>query len=442
MRTLLLALLIGTSCTAQTVPDFGPVDALIADSLDQIGGGATVLVMQNGKVLHRSGYGSFSASAIRLTASGAKWLSGGVIASLLSDGSLTLDDSLAQFFPRLEGAKRAITVRQLFAHTSGLPGSEGTRSAPCLGQQNTTLAACAESILAMDLEAEPGAAFAYGGNSMQVAGRVAEIATGESWVDLFEARIAAPLGLSRTAYTRTTNPRISGGMITSADEYGTYLQMLLNGGVHDGQTILAPEAVDALLADQTQGAPVVYSPFTAYDGYPGLAPASSIRYGIGVWREHVAPDGTLLEASSPGAFGLCPWIDTERQLVGVLLVQDRLPDVVGTYLELKRLVRDIVDSLPVGSVPPSPSAQIQLDAPVPNPVQNQIRIAYTLTQPVTVHLALFDALGRRAALLEQGPRPAGSHQRTVDVRGLAPGMYRVVLLADGIQAVRPLLVTR
>jgi hypothetical protein len=63
-------------------------------------------------------------------------------------------------------------------------------------------------------------------------------------------------------------------------------------------------------------------------------------------------------------------------------------------------------------------------------------VTYTLERPATVRLAVFDALGRRAALVAEGARPAGSHELRVDTGALAPGVYLIRLEADGESAAR------
>ena len=440
MLRALLFCLVTASATAQSAPDFSTVDDLIADSLDQIGGGASVLLMQDGEVIHRKSYGTFTPTTVVQTASGAKWLSGGVIASLISDGTLTLDDSLAMFFPSLTGTKRDITVRQLFSHTSGMSGNESGGQTLCILNRSTTLESCAETILARSLAHPPGTTFDYGANSMQVAGRVAEIATDESWVSLFEERIAHPLGMTHTQYISSTNPWIAGGMRTTADDYGAFLQMVLDGGLANGVQVLSGEAVEAMLADQTNNAPIAYSPIDTYVGYPGL-PLTDAIYGIGVWRERVAPDGTLLDGSSPGAFGLAPWIDTERRVAGVLLVEDRLTDVMGTYLELKRLVREIVDGGAVAS-PTTPARATRLETPFPNPGRERVTVRYALATPGWARLVLTDSRGRRVAVLDSGRRRAGEHRVRADVRRFPSGAYRVVLRTHDGRWAQPLTLAR
>ncbi len=441
MRALLLVALVGFGSSAQG-QDFSAVDALIEDSLSQIGGGAALLVLEDGDVVHRAGYGTFSPDAVRLTASAAKWISGSVIASLLSDGTLTLDDSLAMFFPGLEGDKRRITVRQLFAHTSGIRGSrEAEEAETCISDRSLTLAECADQILAIPLVAEPGTEFRYGGNSMQVAGRVAEIASGETWDALFTTRIARPLRFRRTEYLGDNNPRIAGGMVTTIDEYGALLHMLLDGGIANGQRVLSEDAVAAMLTDQTNGARIVETPFDNYDGYPGLPPSDAIGYGIGVWGERIDTDGTFLEASSQGAFGLSPWIDVERRVAGVLLVQSRLSEVMGTYLEAKRLIRLALNQTPTSTPDTSPSG-LALEGVAPSPLRRWGRVTYTLDQPSEIGLRVVDLRGRTVIVLEDGPKASGEHHARLDASDLAAGRYVLILETGARRVTRPITVVR
>jgi CubicO group peptidase (beta-lactamase class C family) len=274
-------------------------------------------------------------------ASASKWLSGAVIAALVGDGTLSLDETVGARLPAAPADKRAITVRQLYAHTSGLPGSEdgeggGLETTGCLAERATTLAACAAEVLAMPLDAAPGTAFSYGGASMTVAARLAEVATGSAWAALFDARVRAPLDLTATTFGASANPRVSGGAVSTGREYARFLQMLLGDGAYRGRRVLPAAAVAAMEADQTRGARIAYSPHRRYG-------AGDVRYGIGVWRDRVAPDGRALQVSSQGAFGFSPWIDRERGVAAVFVVQDALPRVYGDVAELQRLVREAVD---------------------------------------------------------------------------------------------------
>ncbi len=423
----LIALSVAAFATPALSQRAASIDALMADSLARLGGDAVVIVARwDGRIVHQAGYGAFSPDTPVILASATKWLSGAVIASLVSDGTLALDDTLAQFFPDLEGAKRSISVRQLFAHTSGLPGQSA-----CLSSATTTLQSCAAQTLAADLRAAPGAAFAYGGASMQVGGRVAEIASGQSWADLFAERIAAPLGLTQTTYGDTRNPRIAGGAEASARDYVTFLQMIAARGMHNGRQVLAASAVDAMLADQTGDAQVGYSPYGPFaPRFDALPPVDSIRYGVGVWREQLRAGGELGVSSSPGAFGASPWIDFDAQVVGILLVRNRLSNAMGPYLDLQRLARELA-APPTLNAPTATATGLTIDAPRPHPVRSAVTLRYHVPPSLgpTV-VTLFDAQGRRVATLDR-QRRAGDHAVRFDASSLAPGAYRIVVRSRG-----------
>src|SRR5450759_1536934 len=116
--------------------------------------------------------------------------------SVVDEGRLSLDDHVIKYIPSFSGDKSSITIRQLLSHTSGLPADSGLSSSGCLSDRFTTLATCADKIAAGPLIAAPGTEFNYGGVSMQVAGRVAEIVEARPWEEIFQQRIARPLALT------------------------------------------------------------------------------------------------------------------------------------------------------------------------------------------------------------------------------------------------------
>ncbi|MEM7163983.1 MAG: serine hydrolase [Planctomycetota bacterium] len=255
--------------------------------------------------------GTYDASTVVPIASATKLLSAVAILSLVDDGLLDLDAPVATYLPLWNGARGTMTVRQMFSHTSGLPGGS---QHPVLGDDTLNLAQAVEQIrTTTPLDAAPGTQFAYGGLSMHVAGRVAEVVTGQSWAQLFAARVATPLGLTATDYYGfgfTLNPRIAGGARSSLTDYGKVLRMLARDGWHEGVQVLSSAAIQTMTSDQTNGVPIVSSP----------APAG-VRYGIGVWLNLVAADGTTIRVSSPGAFGFTPWIDLDLRFSGILMIQ-------------------------------------------------------------------------------------------------------------------------
>lgn len=422
MKTLSLALiaLLAAYCSARSQQyDFTAVEKLLQDSLLKLGRGAALVLIEDERIIYAKAFGKYSVDSVVPIASATKWYSGAVIMSLVDEGKLSLDDRLGKFFPGLPGAKAGITVRQLFSHTSGIEGE-----ATCLGNDNTTLEECARQILEMPLQYSPGTMFIYGGSSMQVAGRIAEIVSGMPWDTLFRRRIAEPLGMTSTHYDGlgvTDNPRIPGGAASSGADYARFMTMILNGGTYEGRTVLSSNAVMTMMEDQTAGAPIVYSPYTQYGDIDPDFPQA--RYGIGVWREKIDGEGKLVEAASPGAFGFSPWVDLRRGYAGVLSIHGLMQIAAPTYVRLKQLLRGIipVDS-GVSSVTGTTyenSRSVILRQNYPNPFSSTSTISFYLPSPGHVTLKLYDLLGRETATLMDGEKIAGEHE--VQVHAAMPG---------------------
>lgn len=318
--------------------DFTSLDQTLERIARKHGGCALVLV-KDGKVIYRRGSGRYGPETVIPIASATKWLSGALIMNLADEGKLSLDDRVSKYLPEFTDAKSNITIRQLFAHTSGLPPEAG-----CRNDKRTTLERCVSRMAGLQLRAAPGEQFYYGGVSMHVAGRIAEIASGKSWNELFVERIAAPLGMSKTdffAYGPSDNPRPAGDARSSVDDYARFLQMLLQGGTLDGKRILTEASAVEMHKDQTGGARIAY---TIYERHAALDPSlPRARYGVGMWREKFdEASGQLHEASSQGALGFSPWIDFERKVGGVLSVRASFSQALPDYLAVKDEVRRIV----------------------------------------------------------------------------------------------------
>ena len=327
--------------------DFTALDTLLRQEARKNRGMALVLV-KDGVIIYDKGFSGITSDTVIPIASATKWLSAAVIMALVDEGVLSLDDKASKYLDNYTGNHGEMTVRQMFSHTSGLPGHYSTTGIPgsddILSNRKITLAESADRIAEVELLGDPGTQFYYGGLSIQVAGRIAEVASGKDWLTLFEEKVAHPLGMSETDYNGlgpTNNPRIAGSIQTSAHQYAQFLQMLLADGTYEGKRVLSPNAVNDMLHDQTFGVPIVSSPWQQYEH---LLPVAEVRYGVGCWLEITDKKGNAREASSQGAFGFSPWIDTDRNLAGVLAVKSRLTRVMPVYLEMKEIIRKIIDS--------------------------------------------------------------------------------------------------
>jgi CubicO group peptidase (beta-lactamase class C family) len=335
-----IALVNPTEAKQSQTYDFTRVDSLLQSSLSEIGGtGCALILIQDGKVIYRKAFGNFSTDQVVPIASATKWLSGAVIMALVDEGKISLDDPAAKYLPNFTGDKANITIRQMFSHTSGLPGDTD-----CTRDRSGTLADCVDEIALVPMLAPAGSQFYYGSCSMHTAGRIAEIVTGKTWDEVFRDKIGGPIGMTRTDYEglgRTDNPLIAGGARSSIDDYSRFLHMILSRGVFEGKRILSEASVAEMLKDQTFGVPLVGTPYANYASLDPSLPQT--RYGVGHWLEVVDPaTSAVVEHSSQGAFGCSPWIDYRRNLVGVFLPFSVLNRVMPTYLKLKDTIRSII----------------------------------------------------------------------------------------------------
>ena len=331
--SLLASMLAGCASAAASQSITAAHHGALAQALDSIleraapvVGGISLLVVRGDTVLYDRSIGDIGPRTAIPAASSAKWMGGALLAALADEGRLSFDDSLGKFVDWGSPMARGIRIGRLYSHTSGLP-----RMATCLADRAARLDPCAREIVEGGLVRRPGERFAYGGASMQVAARVAELAGGASWVELFETRIAGPLGLEATRWPGAM-PHVAGGLVTSRDDYARLLRMLLDSGVLDGRRVLSAAAVAAMERDWTRGAlpePPV--------------PVRSAGYGIGMWIVRADSSGRAVELSSPGAYGFTPWIDRERDLLGVLAMRyEGGPEGFQTAAAVRAVVREQV----------------------------------------------------------------------------------------------------
>ncbi len=84
-------------------------------------------------------------------------------------------------------------------------------------------------------------------------------------------------------------------------------------------------------------------------------------------------------------------------------------------------------------------ALFALEQNFPNPFNSATVIRYRLPVAVSVHLAVYDALGGEVALLTKGPQRAGTHEVRFDASGLPSGVYFCLLRAGSFTATRKML---
>ena len=304
-------------------------------------------------------------------ASMTKVVAGVAIMLMVEEGQVQLTDPVSRFIPEFKNltvaverprqggrggdeengpqfytvpADRDVTVRDLLTHTSGLAsGPMSSASARSVARRpDETLADYIPRLGETALEFQPGSRWSYSpGAGFATLGRIVEIASGMPFDQFLQRRLFEPLGMQETAFhasealaprlvtayrrtpdgiVRDTNPdrmqsRVffsgAGGLVTTAEDYLRFGQMLLNGGELNGQRLLSPRTVDQMaslhISDTLPGRPVG-------EGY-GL----SVR----VLSDAVVRGSRLSDGSYGwgGAFGTHFWVDPKEEIVAVLMIQ-------------------------------------------------------------------------------------------------------------------------
>ncbi len=271
--------------------------------------GIVVLVAREGKVAHAGVYGNMDIEAGKKMRrdslfriySMTKPITGAALMTLYDEGRFKLDDPVAKYLPafgkikvyagkdgetvKLEDLKRPITIEDLMRHTAGLayglfpatPVDEMYKEAKLL-DRTQNLDSMIDRLVKIPLAAQPGARWMYS-IGVDVQGKLIEELSGKPLDVYFAERVFKPLGMHDTAFhvpsdkldrltvnygkkddrlspvdgsstsQFATKPALlsgGGGLVSTADDYLRFCQMMLNRGQLDGKRILKPETVDLM----------------------------------------------------------------------------------------------------------------------------------------------------------------------------------------------------
>jgi putative heme-binding domain-containing protein len=373
-----------------------PVRKLIQGYVDRRDiAGAVVLVLQRGQPVCFDALGmadletkkAMPRNAIFRIASMSKPITSVAAMMLVEEGKLRLEDPVAKYLPefehmtvlvptkgsndgdkgyRLVKADRAITIRHLLTHTSGITYRLFNR--PYLaklyaeagvsdGAVETagTIGDNVKRLAQLPLLHQPGTAWEYGLNT-DVLGRVIEVVSGKTLDEFLHQRVFEPLAMhdtgflvpkekrSRLATLYTlgdkktlqpvgTGPITSGtfvysatfstadnsryysggaGLTSTAGDYGRFLQMLLNRGQLDGKRVLKPETVDQMTRNQIGNLQIAFPIHGDGFGY---------GFGIVTGREKPPSPASMGAYSWGGIFNTFFWVDPREQLIGIVMTQ-------------------------------------------------------------------------------------------------------------------------
>lgn len=347
--------------------------------------GAVTLVWQGGRVLqvNELGYRDVDAQlpmqrdTVFRIASMSKPVTVAAAMTFVDEGRLALTDDVTRWLPELaemrvmtdlrgpldrtEPARRPITVDDLMTHRSGLaytfsvPPPLGKAYAPIMMRQapDSWLA----ELAALPLAHQPGERLTYS-HATDVLGILLSRLDGKPVHEVLAERILQPLGMSDTGFHVTPEARRrtatmyqlgaddvlrqgtmgpahitppvfcagGAGLWSTADDYLTFVRMLLGGGVVDGVRVLSEESVRSMRTDrltrEQKEHPFLGMPMWLGRGF-GLN--LSVVTDAAQSRQFYGPGG-LGTFSWPGAFGTWWQADPSVDLILLYLIQNQ-PDL-------------------------------------------------------------------------------------------------------------------
>lgn len=277
-------------------------------------------------------------------------------------------------------AKRKITIRDLLTHSAGVgygwgPAQDLWKKAEIQGwyfaHRDEPILATIKRMAALPMDAHPGEKYVYGYNT-DILGALIEVVSGQPLDQFLSEEIFTPLGMDDTHFyvpkskkdrlttvytsgekgiTNSPNPghmvgqghymngpRISfsggAGLISTAKDYGTFLQMMLNGGTFNKHKILSRKSVELMTVNHLE---TIKFPWSNGTGF-----------GLGYYvLEDLGDRGTLGtegEYGWGGAYHSTYWVDPEEELVVVYFTQLIPASNIDDHAKLRSLIyQAIVD---------------------------------------------------------------------------------------------------
>jgi serine-type D-Ala-D-Ala carboxypeptidase/endopeptidase len=239
-----------------------------------------------------------------------------VLAQLVQEGKLSLDDHAQKFLPSAVHLPtrdgKAITLGNLSEQNSGLPRmpSNFHPANEANPYADYSLAQLYEFLSSYQLTRDPGASFEYSNMGVGLLGNILSLATGKSYEELERERVWNPLGMTHTAITLT--PWMREHLALGHDEQGKVvanwdLPAFAGAGAIRSTTIDMLKFADANLHPE-RGPLQRAMAFAHEERAPGGAP--NVRIGLNWFSVHARTDTIVWHNGGTGGYrtflGLVP----------------------------------------------------------------------------------------------------------------------------------------
>lgn len=214
------------------------VDALFVPWTQGRTPGAAVLVVHDGRVVHKKGYGLADIAANRPITPNTAFDLGSIskpftamaIMMLAERGKLRYDDPLSRFYPEFPSYARKIIIWHLLHHTHGFPDYEGlfVKSGlidkdyprPFRGKRRGFEPTVRDTLRLLaqqkELHFSAGDEYEYGGSGYVLLALIIEKVSGKPYPQFLRENIFRPLGMNSTLVYDETRPKVKNKAVSYA----------------------------------------------------------------------------------------------------------------------------------------------------------------------------------------------------------------------------------
>jgi CubicO group peptidase (beta-lactamase class C family) len=351
--------------------------------------GTLTLIARRGRVAYCEGLGHLEMERRRPVTPDTVWriysmtkpITSVGLMMLYEQGRFLLDDPVHRFIPSWKNlgvfvsgnhpafvttpSGRAVTIRDLLTHTSGLTYGFMERSNVDAAYRKLgvadrtragyTLADMVAILAELPLEFSPGTRWNYS-VATDVVGHLIEVISGQRLDAYLAEHVLGPLGMRDTGfairdaqvprfaanYERQADGRLKliddpaqsqfrpgsflsggGGLVSTALDYHRFTAMLLNGGELDGMRLLGRKTVELMTLNHLPGAQDI--PQLALPGMFTETPYAGLGFGLGF--SIVQSPARAQVPGSPGAYAWSGaastafWVDPAEELIVIFMTQ-------------------------------------------------------------------------------------------------------------------------
>jgi len=300
------------------------IEAMAKEVIDKgLVPGLAIGIVFGDEVVYLGGFGAreegkaarVDADTVFQLASFSKPIAATVVAALVSDGAISWDSKIADLDPLFRlyepYSSAQVTVRDMFAHRSGLPGNAGN-DLEAIGFDRTEIL---HRLRLVPPASSFRSAYAYSNFGITAGAVAAAAGAGFVWEEAADEKLYEPLGMTSTSsrdtdlLTRTNRASLhikvdgawtaavtrdpdaqspAGGVSSSARDLVKWLSLEVNNGKFDGRQLISEAAIGATHE------PVIMRGPNPITGQPAF-------YGLG-WNVDYGPHGVVW--SHAGAFSV------------------------------------------------------------------------------------------------------------------------------------------